>query len=86
MWGGPSDVLGIDFHAASLNLVGDYVGSGHYTLRCEHAGGHGVPPVGDGDPLQTALHFVRNHPFWLNGASPLDMGFPAYYPSYCSSV
>lgn len=86
MWGGPTDVLGIDFHAASQNLVGDYVGSNHFVLRCEHAGGHGVPPAGDGDPLQTALHFVRNHPFWLDGASPLDMGFPPFYPSYCTAL
>lgn len=86
MWGGPTDILGIDFHAASLNLVEDYVGSGHFVLRCEHANGHGVPPVGDGDALQTALHFVRNHPFWLDGASPLDMGFPAFYPSYCVAL
>jgi hypothetical protein len=86
MWGGPSDVLGIDFNAASLNLVGDYMGSGHFTLRCEHTGGHGIPPAADGDPLQTALHFIRNHPFWLAGESPLDMGLPAYYPSYCVAL
>jgi len=86
MWGGPSDVLGIDFHAASLNLVADYTGSDHFLLRCEHGGGHGVPPAGDGDPLQMALHFMRNHPFWLDGASPLDMGLPAFYPSYCVAL
>lgn len=83
MWGGPSDMLGIDFNAASLNLVGDYTGSGHATLRCEHTGGHGIPPAADGDPLRTALHFIRNHPFWLAGESPLDMGMPDFYPSYC---
>lgn len=83
LWGGPTDVLGVDFHAASLNLVGELTGSGHFVLRCEHMGGHGVPAIGDGDPLRTALHFVRNHPFWLNGASPLDMGVPDFYPSYC---
>ena len=86
MWGGPSDVLGIDFHAASQNLVGDYTGSGHFLLRCEHQNGHGVPPAGDGDPLQTALHFARNHPYWLDGESPLDMGLPAFYPSYCQAI
>lgn len=86
MWGGPSDMLGIDFNAASLNLVNDYTGSGHFTLRCEHTGGHGLPPPGDGDPLGTALHFVRNHPFWLNGDSPLTMGLPAFYPSYCQAL
>ncbi len=83
MWGGPSDMLGIDFNAASLNLLADYTGSGHFILRCEHTGGHGVPPAGDGDPLKTAIHFVRNHPFWLDGDSPLDNGLPSYYPSYC---
>ncbi|MBC8073758.1 MAG: hypothetical protein IAG13_35890 [Deltaproteobacteria bacterium] len=86
MWGGPTDKLGIDFHAASLNLVGDYTGSGHFTLRCEHTGGHGLPPPGDGDPLLTALHFVRNHPYWLDGESPLDMGLPSFYPSFCMSL
>lgn len=86
LWGGPSDVLGIDFHAASLNLVGNLSGSGHFVLRCEHTGGHGVPPVGDGDPLQTALHFARNHPYWLDGDSPLDAGLPAFYPSYCLAL
>jgi hypothetical protein len=86
LWGGPSDVLGVDFHAASLNLVGELSGSGHFVLRCEHMGGHGVPALGDGDPLRTALHFVRNHPFWLNGASPLDMGLPEFYPSYCVAL
>lgn len=86
MWGGPSDVLGIDFNAASLNLVGNLAGSGHFVLRCEHTGGHGVPPPGDGNPLQTALHFVRNHPFWLAGESPLDMGLPAFYPSFCVAL
>ena len=86
MWGGPSDMLGIDFNTASLNLVGNLSGSGHFVLRCEHGGGHGVPPVGDGDPLNTALDFIRNHPFWLNGESPLDMGLPAFYPSYCVAL
>ncbi|HET6582561.1 MAG TPA: hypothetical protein VFG69_03920 [Nannocystaceae bacterium] len=86
MWGGPTDVLGIDFNAASLNLLGDYTGSGHFVLRCEHTGGHGVPADGDGDPLQMALHFFRNHPFYLDGESPLDMGLPAFYPSYCQAI
>jgi len=86
LWGGPTDVLGVDFHTASLNLVGELSGSGHFVLRCEHMGGHGLPAIGDGDPLRTALHFIRNHPFWLNGASPLDMGLPDFYPSYCVAL
>jgi hypothetical protein len=86
MWGGPTDMLGIDFNAASLNLVGELAGAGNFLLRCEHAGGHGVPAPGDGDPLKTALHFVRNHPFWLAGESPLDMGLPDFYPSYCTVI
>lgn len=86
MWGGPTDMLGIDFNAASLNLVNDYTGSQHFVLRCEHTNGHGFPPPGDGDPFATAMHFVRNHPFWLNGDSPLHMGLPAFYPSYCQAL
>lgn len=86
MWGGPTDMLGIDFNAASLNLVGELSGAGNFLLRCEHDGGHGVPAPGDGDPLRTALHFVRNHPFWLAGESPLDMGLPDFYPSYCTAI
>lgn len=86
MWGGPTDMLGIDFNAASLNLLADYGGSGHFILRCEHTNGHGVPPAGDGDPLRTAIHFVRNHPFWQDGDSPLDNGLPSFYPSYCVAL
>ncbi|MFO0634680.1 MAG: hypothetical protein U0168_17695 [Nannocystaceae bacterium] len=86
MWGGPSDMLGIDFNAASLHLVDEYTGNGNFLLRCEHTGGHGLPPPGDGDPLATAIDFVRNHPYWLDGASPLDMGLPDFYPSFCTVI
>lgn len=87
LWGGPSDMLGIDFNAASLALLGQLTANGHFVLRCEHDAGHGVPPVeGNADPLRTVMHFVRNHPYWLTGTSPLQMGLPDFYPSYCTAL
>ncbi|MBL4684052.1 MAG: hypothetical protein JKY37_05645 [Nannocystaceae bacterium] len=89
LWGGPTDELIINFHAASTNLASEYAGDGHFVLRCEHTGGHGVPPPdvpGDPPPFDVLFEFFLAHPYWVdNGNSPyLTEGLPPEYPSYCA--
>jgi hypothetical protein len=88
IWGGPTDKLGIDFHAASLNYLDHVRGDGHFVMTCEHTGGHGLPPLDDdgaGDPITAIVEFVVDHPYWQDGTSWLeDEGIPAHWPSYCS--
>ena len=87
LWGGPSDQLGIDFHQASLRYIDELKGDGHFLVRCEHTGGHGVPPPEPGQtepPFAVIFQFILDHPYWLDGTSPLQAeGIPADWPGYC---
>jgi hypothetical protein len=87
IWGGPSDQLGIDFHAASTNYITHVRGDGHFVLECEHTGGHGLPPVdpsGASDAIAAVAEFIVDHPYWQEGTSLLQTeGIPAHWPGYC---
>lgn len=87
LWGGPSDELGINFHEASLRYIDALKGDGHVLVQCEHSGGHGVPPPEPGQtepPFAVIFEFILDHPYWLDGTSPLQTeGIPPHWPSYC---
>lgn len=87
IWGGPNDMLGIDFHEASLNYIDHVRGDGHFVMECEHTGGHGIPPVDANsmaDPIAAVVEFIVDHPYWQEGTSLLQTeGMPAHWPSYC---
>ena len=87
LWGGPSDMLIINFHEAALNYINHLSGDGHFILQCEHTGGHGLPPPdmdGDPPPFEVLFEFVLNHPYWYHsGMSPYIGDLPENLPSYC---
>lgn len=87
LWGGPSDELGLNFHEASLRYIDELKGDNHFLVRCEHSGGHGAPPPEPGEtepPFAVIFEFILDHPYWLDGTSPLQAeGIPPHWPSYC---
>ncbi len=89
LWGGPTDQLILDFHAASLNYIDHLRGDGHMVVTCEHTGGHGVPvpdQAGDPPPFEAIFDFILDHPYWDPGGSPYqDSGLPDSFPSYCTA-
>jgi hypothetical protein len=87
LWGGPADQLGIDFNQASLHYMSELHGDNHFVLRCEHDGGHGLPPnIDPNDPasFDSLFHFMLNNPYWTAENSPLlASGLPEFYPDFC---
>lgn len=86
LWGGPSDQLILNFDEAAKNYIAHLQGDAHFVLRCEHTGGHGLPPMDPGDtgPFEAVFHFIRNHPYWASDSLLVDEGMPEFYPDYCT--
>ncbi|MBI4955911.1 MAG: hypothetical protein HY908_28080 [Myxococcales bacterium] len=77
--GGPSDVVGVSFAAATASYRQWLAAEGHFSVLCDHGLGHTVPS----DGRAGAWRFLADHPF---GASPEPYagGLPAAFPSYCA--
>lgn len=89
LWGGPSDRLIVDFHAASQRLEEALLDHGHFMVECVHDRGHALPPLMAPSPEDSRFAFVwdffREHPYGRPPAtSPyLDGGLPAGAPGFC---
>jgi len=89
LWGGATDRLIVDFHAASQRLEEALLDHGHFVVRCVHDRGHSLPPLPPPPPDDSRFAFVwdffRAHPYGLAPAtSPyLDGGLPAAAPTFC---
>jgi len=78
-WGGPSDTYGgYDFHGASLEFLDLLDDDGHFTVACEHTGGH-LPPA---EAVDMMSRFFADH---VRGAgSPwASDGLPQDLPAWC---
>jgi poly(3-hydroxybutyrate) depolymerase len=88
LWGGPTDVLGINFDTASTAYTSALKGSGRFTVKCIHDKGHVMPPIpvpSDGTTRFKPLwKFLLDHPYGV--ASPYAGGLPAGFPSWCTKA
>ncbi|MBP6631405.1 MAG: hypothetical protein KBG28_00495 [Kofleriaceae bacterium] len=78
--GGASDtVFGVDFQAASAAYRANLDAAGHFTIGCDHGGGHSIPQ----DAAPSVLRFFADHAF-ATEPSPYAGGLPAGFPTYCA--
>jgi predicted esterase len=87
LWGGPSDVLGINFDTASRAYRDALLKDGHTTVSCIHDKGHAMPPIPaptDGTTRFKPLwQFLLDHPYGV--ASKYKAGLPSSFPTWCSA-
>lgn len=75
--GGPTDIVnGFHFMEASEAYHDDLEKTGHFSLICNHGGGHGIPSNVSG-----VWKFLNDHPFGAKETYP--GGLPDVFPDYC---
>ncbi len=79
-WGGPRDVIGIDFAAAARRWYETFEPRGHYVMMCNHGNGHTMPL----DLAANVYQFFLEHPYRVQ-PEPYANGVPSQYPDYCSN-
>lgn len=75
-YGGPGDFVGMSFQDASNKYHQDLKDAGHFSLICNHNGGHSIPPQHGG-----VWQFFQDHPYGVKNSYP--GGLPAGIPDYC---
>ncbi len=77
-WGGPSDSYGgYSFHDASEAFIDLLEADGHFTVACEHGGGH-IPP---GEAVEMLGSFLGDHRKGV--VSPWVDALPPELPAWC---
>jgi predicted esterase len=79
-WGGPSDLaVEQNFDVFARNLIEDLVDGGHFTIACDHDGGHRW----DREANRAMWQFFTDHPLDVSG-TPYASGLPDVFPDYCT--
>lgn len=76
--GGETDERQILFKGITETLDADLKAAGHYTLLCDHGGGHTLP----NDSIAATWRFMQDHPYGTT-PSPYAAKLPETMPSYC---
>lgn len=77
-WGGPTDTYGgYSFDTASRAFLDLLDADGHFTIACEHDGGH-LPPA---EAVDMLVSFLGDHA--KGAASPWESGLPSDMPGWC---
>ena len=78
--GGTSDVFILPFDQLALDYNDALTAAGHFTLLCNHGGGHTYPPELIAGP---GLQFLLDHPFGTRVSPYAGGGLPPSVPGYC---
>lgn len=76
--GGPGDIVIISFMTATETYHDDLKANGHFSVICNHGGGHSIPVPA----IPSALQFISDHPYGVE--SPYANGLPDSFPPYCA--
>ncbi len=81
-WGGPDDfAVEQNFDVFARNFIEDLKTGGHFTIACDHGGGH----IWDRAINRAMWRFFTDHPLDVEG-NPYADGLPDGFPDYCEIV
>jgi hypothetical protein len=89
LWGGPTDMLILDFQTASMKYRDALRQDHHFVVTCTHDAGHAIPPIptptDGGTRFAVLWEFMLDHPYGLppNTSPYKSTGLPSVFPSWC---
>jgi predicted esterase len=78
-FGGPNDMVVLNFRDTQTQFHARLKENGHYALLCDHNSGHTVPA----EAAMAGWEFMQAHPFGVT-PEPWANALPASIPSYCT--
>ncbi len=79
LYGGDKDTQVISFAETTRKYHGDLTAEGHFSVLCNHGGGHTVPS----SARPSAWKFLEDHPFKAS-PEPYAKTLPESFPKYCA--